>query len=363
MTFSALHRIRQDIRSMKAYSVPAIANGIKLDAMENPYECPVSLREAWARRLAQLSLHRYPSADLYQRLQIQLKKEAQVPAAYDLMLGNGSDEIIALLIMACAQENAAVLAPQPSFVMYEVSARLHRMRFVGVDLQADFSLDLPAMLEAIKKENPALIFLSYPNNPTANLFDKAHVRSIIAQAKQSQSIVVIDEAYQPFASHSWWDEILKNPQENEHVLLMRTLSKWGLAGVRLGYLIGPQEAIEHINKVRPPYNVSVLNAECALFALEHSDVFAAQAQKICQDREQMIKTLQSFSDVEIFASQANMILIRVNDAERIFQALASAQIWVKNVSTLHPLLHNCLRLTVGTPAENQALFNVLKATL
>jgi histidinol-phosphate aminotransferase len=169
----------------------------------------------------------------------------------------------------------------------------------------------------------------------------------------------MDEAYQPFASRSYIDRIARH----SHVLLMRTLSKFGLAGVRLGYMLGPKELIAEIDKVRPPYNVSVLNYECALFALEHADVFAAQAADIRAQRAALTEGLTALPGVHPFPSDANMILVRVPDAQRAFDGLKARGVLVKNVSKMHPLLANCLRLTVGTADENAQLLAALKAAL
>jgi histidinol-phosphate aminotransferase len=229
-----------------------------------------------------------------------------------------------------------------------------------VDLTPDFELDEAAMAAAIRAHRPAITYLAYPNNPTANLWEAGVMRRLIAEAAAIGGLVVIDEAYQPFSSASWLDEIKRDPEANAHVLLMRTLSKFGLAGVRLGYLVGPQALVHEIDKVRPPYNVSVLNAECALFALVHAEVFAAQAADIRAQRERLLAELARLPGTRVFPSQANMVLLRVSDAQRAFDGLKAAGVLVKNVSKMHPLLANCLRLTVGTADENTQMLNALR---
>ena len=169
----------------------------------------------------------------------------------------------------------------------------------------------------------------------------------------------MDEAYQPFASKSYIDRL----HRHHHVLLMRTLSKFGLAGVRLGYMLGPKALIAEIDKVRPPYNISVLNYECALFAIEHADVFAVQAAELREQRGKLFQALREMPGVHPFPSEANMILVRVPDAAKAFAGLRERQVLVKNVSKMHPLLDNCLRLTVGTPDENARLLAALKESL
>jgi histidinol-phosphate aminotransferase len=194
---------------------------------------------------------------------------------------------------------------------------------------------------------------------------------VIAVAGAAGSIVAVDEAYQPFSSRTYLDVIRANPAENAHVLLMRTMSKFGLAGVRIGYMMGAQALIAQVDKVRPPYNISVLNYECALFALAHQDVFAAQAQQIRAQRAMLLIVLRTLPQVKAWDSDANMILIRIlakdddggEKAQKVFDGLKARGILVKNVSKMHPLLANCLRLTVGTADENLQLLTALKESL
>ncbi|NDZ15117.1 histidinol-phosphate transaminase [Variovorax sp. WS11] len=357
-TTRALGRIRADVQSMHAYAVQDARGLLKLDAMENPHGLSPALQAALGERLGALALNRYPGprgADL----QRALAAYAGVPEGFGLMLGNGSDELISLLAMACDLPRAAVLAPEPGFVMYAMSARLQGLRFVGVPLTADFELDEAAMLAAIAREKPAIVYLAYPNNPTANLWDDAVIEKIIEAQGVQGGLVVIDEAYQPFAARSYIDRVARHG----HVLLMRTLSKFGLAGVRLGYLIGPQALIAEVDKVRPPYNISVLNCECALFALEHAEVFAEQAAQIRAERARIARALARLPAVKSWPSDANMILVRVPDAARTFEGMKARGVLIKNVSKMHPLLANCLRLTVGTADENARMLAVLEASL
>jgi histidinol-phosphate aminotransferase len=354
--------IRQDVQSMHAYAIQDSAGMVKLDAMENPHRLPPPLQAELGRRLGALALNRYPDARVND-LRRALADYAQMPAGFDLMLGNGSDELISLLAMACDLPGAVVLAPVPGFVMYAMSAQLQGLKFVGVPLTADFELDLPAMLAAIAAHRPAITYLAYPNNPTANLWDDAAVEAVIEAVGAQGGLVVMDEAYQPFASRSYIDRIARH----EHVLLMRTLSKFGLAGVRLGYMMGPQALIAEIDKVRPPYNVSVLNYECALFALEHRAVFAEQAAELVAERERLLAALDATPGVRAFKSDANMVLVRIDGpgerAATVFAGLKAHGVLVKSISKMHPLLANCLRLTVGTADENRALLQALRQSL
>ena len=364
---NALDRIRPDVRAMHAYRVQPSAGMLKMDAMENPFRLPAHLQAALGQRLGALALNRYPGERVVE-LQAALARYAGMPEGCAIVLGNGSDELITLLALACAQpgtgQRATMLAPMPGFVMYPMSAQLQGLDFVGVPLTADFELDEPAMLAAIARHKPAITYIAYPNNPTATLWDEGVVQRIIDAAGAQGGIVVMDEAYQPFASRTFIDRMRAEPARNAHVLLMRTLSKFGLAGVRLGYLIGPTALVGEIDKVRPPYNVSVLNGEAALFALEHADVFAAQAAELVSQRTLLIAALRQMPGIEkCWDSEANMVLVRVADSARAYEGMKARKVLVKNVSTMHPLLANCLRLTVGTAEDNAQMLAALQASL
>ena len=350
--------IRQDVQSMHAYAIQNSAGLVKLDAMENPFRLPENLQRALGERLGRVALNRYPVgcvADVIAALSAYVK----LPAGCKLMLGNGSDELISLLALACDVPGATILAPLPGFVMYEMSARLQGLKFVGVPTTANFELDEGAMLAAIEMHRPAITYIAYPNNPTANLFDEVIVERIVAAIGRQGGFVVFDEAYQPFSSRTWMNKVA----QHDHVLVMRTLSKFGLAGVRLGYMVGAAALIDEVDKVRPPYNVSALNCEATLFALEHADEFAAQAEVLRAERAKLLKALATLPGVTPFPSEANMILVRVPDSKQAFEGMRARGVLVKNIAGLHPLLVNCLRLTVGTPEENVLMIEALKASL
>jgi len=358
--------IRQDIQSMHAYAIQQSQGLVKLDAMENPFRLPQPLQRELGERLGRVAINRYPVACVAEVVGA-LSTYVQLPAGCKLMLGNGSDELISLLALACDvpasaashRPPAAILAPLPGFVMYEMSARLQGLKFIGVPTTANFELDESAMLAAIEIHRPAITYLAYPNNPTANLFDERVIERIVQAVGKQDGLVVFDEAYQPFSSRSWMDKVARH----EHVLVMRTLSKFGLAGVRLGYMVGAAALIDEVDKVRPPYNVSALNAEATLFALEHASEFAAQAKVLVAERSKLAHALEELAGVHPYPSEANMILVRVADSKRTFEAMRARGVLVKNIAPLHPLLANCLRLTVGTPDENTKMMDALKASL
>jgi histidinol-phosphate aminotransferase len=349
--------IRDDVRAMHAYGVPDATGLIKLDAMENPFPLPDELARELGEHLSKVALNRYPPADPA-RFKRRLAERAGLAPGKALMLGNGSDELIHLMIQACARHDAAggtvVLAPTPTFVMYELFARLDGCRFVGVPLQPDFHLDMGALLRAIESHRPALVFIAYPNNPTGNLFARADLEAVLDQAP---GLVVIDEAYLPFAQDTWMPQLAQRP----NLVVLRTLSKLGLAGLRLGYACADPQWIAEFDKLRPPYNVGVLPLAAAGFLLDHFEVLQRQAALICSERARLLRALQAEPAFTAFDSAANFILVRVPDPDRLFSGLRGRGILVKNVSGSHPLLAGCLRITVGTPHENDALLQALGA--
>jgi histidinol-phosphate aminotransferase len=349
--------IRKEIQAIKAYHVADPGKMIKLDAMENPYSIPSSLQDEWLELIRRAPLNRYPDPSARQ-LSVLLREVMGVPDDQAMILGNGSDELIQIMAMAIAQPGKKILAPEPCFVMYKMIATFTAMQYVGVPLRDDFSLDLPAMLDAIRREEPALIFLAYPNNPTGNLFDEDDIVQIL---EASSGLVVLDEAYHPFADSSFMSRL----GEFDNLLVMRTVSKMGLAGLRLGLLAGPQKWLSEFDKVRLPYNINVLTQLTTSFALRHADVFAEQAARICEQRQWLFEQLQEFSQFEVFASRANFILLRVlqGDATGIFESMKQKGVLIKNMHPAGGALSQCLRLTVGTEEENKTMLAALAESL
>jgi histidinol-phosphate aminotransferase len=347
--------IRPEVLGLSSYHVQNAQRMVKLDAMENPYAFPAHLRAGLAEALAHASLNRYPEAGA-EKLKAALRSAMGIPGDLDILLGNGSDEIIQLIAMAVARPGAALLSVEPAFVMFKMIATFCGLRYLGVPLREDFSLDLPAMLDTIQREQPAVTFIAYPNNPTGNLFDRDAMRAII---RASSGLVVIDEAYFAFSRDAWLDEIGQFP----NAVLMRTVSKLGLAGLRLGMLIGRREWLEQFDKLRLPYNINVLTQAAATFALDHYDALIAQTAMIQAERARVEAALDEMPGVTRFPSEANFVLIRVADSARTFDGLLSRKILVKHTAASHPLMHQTLRLTIGTAHENDALLAALQQSI
>lgn len=345
--------VRPEIRAIDAYHVTPATGMIKLDAMENPYRLPETLRAELGRELAGVAINRYPDAS-GAAVKAALRATLGIDQRFALILGNGSDELIQIVAVALARPGAVMLAVEPSFVMYKANAMLAQMRYVGVPLLPDFTLDTEAVLAAIAREAPALIFLAYPNNPTGNLFPLADIERIVRAAP---GLVVIDEAYHPFARVSFAERLAEFP----NAIVMRTLSKLGLAGIRLGYAFGDPAWIAEFDKARPPYNLNSLTQAVALTVLKHADVLEEQAATLRAERDALAGRLARLPQVRVFPSAANFLLVRVPDANATFARLKDAGILIKNLHGWHPLLAQCLRLSIGTREENAALLDALQS--
>ena len=343
--------VRPEVRALTRYAVHAAAGLVKLDAMENPYELPQEIRDALAATLARVPVNRYPdgaAAELKEALAASLHLDRNDA----LIVGNGSDELIQIITATVAAPGATVLAPQPSFVMYERTAVICQARFVGVPLTHTFELDVEAMLAAISRHRPALVWLPFPNNPTGNLFD---VRAIDEVIRAAPGLCAIDEAYYAYADATFLSRVNEFP----NVVVVRTVSKIGMAGLRLGYAVAHPAWVDEFEKIRPPYNVNSLTQAAVPVLLQHAGVLSQQAAAIRSERARVSSALAQIPGVRVFATQTNFVLARVPDAGAWFAALRKARILVKNLDGWHPLLANCLRITVGTRAENDALLNVL----
>jgi len=351
--------IRPEIQAMQAYHVSDATGLVKLDVMESPYRLPEGLAAEVGQLVSKVAMNRYP-VPTTSELRGLIRKVMQVPAGCDVLLGNGSDECIQYITAAIAREGAVVMAPAPSFAMFSMHALFFRLRFVGVPLRNDFSFDAEAFLAAMAKERPSLIWLAYPNNPTGNAFPVADIERIIRAAP---GLVVLDEAYQPFAATTFMPRLA----EFENMVVMRTVSKIGMAGLRLGYVCGRPEWIDAFNKTRSPFNINVLTEAVAIKLLQNKQVLDAQAAKVLEERERVRPELERLSGLTVFPSAANFVLVRVAGGKgagtRVFERVKAQGVLVKDFSGGQPLLENCLRITIGTPEENRILLAAFREAL
>lgn len=349
--------VRPGIRALSAYHVPPPGNMVKLDAMENPWPWPSELRAAWLDALGTVALNRYPDPAAAP-LKTSLRTAMAVPDGAEVILGNGSDELIQMIVQTVAEPGRVIMAPEPTFVMYRQIAAVCGLEFAGVPLGADFSLDRTCMLAVLKERQPAVTFLAYPNNPTGNLFAADAIRELLAVA---EGLVVVDEAYAPFTDASF----MAGLKQHENLLVLRTVSKLGLAGLRLGLLAGGPAWLEQIEKTRLPYNIGTLNQLTGEFALQHKSVFDAQAQMIRTARSELADGLRALEQLTVYPSEANFILFRTpaGCADALFAGLRDAGILIKNLHGSAADLHDCLRVTVGQPDENHAFLAALESLL
>ncbi|MCC6210846.1 MAG: histidinol-phosphate transaminase [Burkholderiales bacterium] len=351
--------IRPEILGMQAYHVSDAAGMVKLDVMESPYRLPEALAREVGETVAAVAMNRYP-VPTARELRTLIREVMQVPQGCDVLLGNGSDECIQYITAAVAREGAVVMAPSPSFAMFAMHAFFYRLRFVGVALREDFSLDAGAFLAAMAKERPALVWIAYPNNPTGNAFPVEDIERIVRAAP---GLVVIDEAYQPFAGSSFMPRLA----EFANMVVMRTVSKIGMAGLRLGYVCGRPEWIGEFDKTRSPFNINVLTEAVAIKLLRNKPVLDAQAAKVLAERERVRPELERLTRLRVYPSAANFLLVRVAGGKGagtlVFERLRAQGVLVKDFSGGHALLEDCLRLTIGTPEENRILLAALREAL
>jgi len=358
---NSLQAIRSVIKDIQAYQVADASGLIKLDAMENPYQLSEQLRAELRVKLSEADLNRYPDPSA-SRLRNKLKRVMQVPEDKSIVLGNGSDELIQILAMAVAEDDVCLMSFDPGFVMYKMIADFVGIKYAGVALCEDFSLDMEKTRQAINQHRPAIIFIAYPNNPSANCYNENEIEEIIDMAP---GMVVLDEAYHPFAQRSFMQRLT----EFDNLLVMRTVSKMGLAGLRLGLLCGHPDIINEIDKIRLPYNINVLTQISAEFVLDNIDELDQQAKKIRDERELLSEAMNAISGLEVFPSQANFILFRVldgvenNSANDVFDSIKQAGVLIKNMKVDEGLLKNCLRVTVGTAEENKAFVAALVSAM
>jgi histidinol-phosphate aminotransferase len=368
MSFDPTALIRPEVRALFAYHPgPGAAPGqrlVKLDANESPFGLGEALRGALAaelsRALTDVELHRYPDPGA-RELRAALAGELGVEPE-QVLATNGSDEGIQLLLLATAVPGGAVLAPAPTFVMYELGARALGLRYVGVPLDAGYGLDLDGFLAALERERPRLVFLAWPNNPTGGLVtDEAGIEQILraCAGDACQALVVVDEAYYHYAGCT----ILPRLGEFPNLVVLRTLSKIGLAGIRLGMLVASAALATEINKVRPPYNVNALSQAAARVVLRHGEVVRRQAAAVVAERERLLRALAPLPGVATFPSAANFLLLRTaRSSDLVHRELLARGIVVRNFGRL-PHLTNCLRVTVGTAEENEAFLAALAEVL
>jgi histidinol-phosphate aminotransferase len=342
--------LRSDIRNIDAYHVPASKDMIKLDAMESPFGVPEDLKVEFLKCIEQSEVNRYPEADP-NSLKDTLRSLMDIPDEFGILLGNGSDELIQLLALACSKDDL-IMSFEPSFVMYELVSKYVNLEYFGVQLDSNFDINLSDALLIIEREKPKIIFIAYPNNPTGNCFDYDAIIEII---KSTNSMVILDEAYYAYSDKSFLSEISNFP----NLLVLRTISKIGFAGLRLGLLIGDQETIAQLNKLRLPYNINALTQTSANFLLQDKQRIINNAQIIIEERRRLAHELSLFSKFKVYPSQTNFILVHSEDAHSLHTALKENGILIKGFPK-GSKLSDFIRISVSEPVENNILIDAIR---
>ncbi|APY12368.1 histidinol-phosphate transaminase [Seonamhaeicola sp. S2-3] len=342
-TFNIQNIIRANVKAMKAYSSARdeyVSDGSKmifLDANENPFENGVN---------------RYPDP-LQRTLKSVLSEQKKVPEN-QMLLGNGSDEVLDLLFRAfCEPKQDNIITLPPTYGMYSVLSNLNEVEERKVELNASFQPNVEAILDAID-ENSKMIFICSPNNPTGNLIASEKIKTLL---EKFNGLVVIDEAYIDFSNQGSWISELNN---YPNLIVTQTLSKaYGLAGIRLGLCFASADIIAVLNKIKPPYNVNELTQKRALERILNVEAVNEEIKLVLKERNILIEALKNISFVEtIFPTEANFVLARVDDATKRYNQLIEKGIVIRNRTT-QPLCENTLRFTVGTKTENETLISAL----
>ncbi len=349
--------VHQQIQELKAYHTVPFSGSVKLDAMESPYGIPTHLLPELQSLLGRVDVNRYPDPSATE-LKSRLREVFDLPVEYALTLGNGSDELLQMIQLAVGGVGRTIVAPQPSFSMYEIIARYTRGNYIGVDLDEDFQLPAEQWLQTVREHDPACIFFAFPNNPTGNFFDPELIEQT---AKESAALIVVDEAYFAYSGRS----MLPVMARHDNMVVVRTLSKSGLAGLRLGYLVSHAPWGSQFEKLRMPYNVGVLHQACAAFALDHWDEISQGIDAVMNERKRLDAALRSINGLEVYATDTNFIMIRVTRkrADTVFEDLQAQGVLVRKLAGMHAMLADHLRISVGSPQENDALLTALRGTL
>jgi len=346
--------VKPNVRELHSYHVPDSTGMIKLDAMESPFPLEDSIRKSWLEVLSRVDVNRYPDADS-RGLKNQIRQCLEIPEDCALVLGNGSDELIQLIAILLGGENRVFVSPTPSFSMYQQISLATNTGFVGVPLNPDFSLNFRAMLDSIERNQPACVFLAYPNNPTGNCFADSQIREVINQAP---GMVVVDEAYNAFCGKSWLEEV----KNFSNLVVLRTLSKSGLAGLRLGILAAGEHWTEQLEKLRLPYNINILTQVSGKHLLGHYDIMERQSKQIIEARGMLYEALKIVRGITVYPSETNFLLVHTDlGADFVHGELKKQNVLVKNLNGSNHALKDCLRITVSCEQENKIFLDAMKA--
>jgi len=356
MDNDVLKLIKPEVLALEGYSVAVPPHTIKLNQNESPYDLPDAIKEAFLERLRSSTWSRYPS-QVPEELHAELRKALKLPPGIDILVGNGSNELIQALLMATVERGTDVVVPVPTFALYRLIATVLGATVVDVPLNEDLTFDTERILEAATRSSAKVVVLCRPNNPTGTVIP---LDGIVRLARQTNALGVVDEAYHDFAD----DNVLPLLFDHENLVILRTFSKaLRAAGLRIGYLLGHAPLVTQVGKAMVPFNVSLMAREAALAILRNRELLGEGIQTIVEGREALFQELAATKGITPVPSQANFICFRATvPAQALFDALLKRGILVRNVSH-YPMLSDCLRVSVGTTEENRAFINALKAIM
>ena len=340
----------EKIKSLKAYHVETVENGIKLHANENPYPPSPELLKKILARFEKLNLNRYPDPDC-KTLKEAISTRIGVPTN-QLVIGNGSDELIQNLMQVFCNEGDTIAFPDPTFAMYAITAKGMGLKVHTFPLNDNWDFKVTPLIEKLNASHARIVFISYPNNPTGNCFSRTEIQKLV---ENFEGIVVLDEAYYDFSGQSF----LSQMKDHNNLVILRSLSKIGLAGLRVGYGIFPSTLVNEINKVRLPYNSNSISQIGATELMNNFETVQKQINSIKEERTRLLDELAKIKSITAFPSDANFILFKAShDGESIYRNLIKNGVLVRNLGA-HPRLKNCMRVTIGTKAENDQFLNRL----
>lgn len=356
MKINVHNLIRPEITDMKPYVVNNVPHKIKMDANENPYDIPKHIKEHINKEIINHNFNRYPDP-----IAIELREALAVEQGVDssqILIGNGSDELISYIISAFGGSDSAVIFPTPTFSIYEIFAKLWGTKTIGIPLSEEFDLKSDEFISSMNSINRSIVFISFPNNPTGNCFSEQAIAEIVENSRSS--IIVLDEAYYEFSRKTFLQLI----HLHNNIIILRTFSKaYGLAGLRVGYMVASKEIIDEIMKVKMVFNINSLSQKIALIILKYKDEMSKYINIILQERDKLVAELSKKDELTVFNTDANFILFRMKtDAQFLFSELLKNGILIRNLNE-PGLLKNCLRVTVGKPDENFAFMSVINKVL
>ncbi len=346
-------RVSEKIKNIIPYSVPHIDCRVKLDGNESPFSLPENIQDKVDKALKEVEVNRYPDPEAQNLIDI-ISRVSQFPKG-GILLGNGSDELIGMLVTTLTSGSGKVICLSPSFSMYKLTALAMGAEVIEIPLDGNYDLDLEATVKVIVDEDPDLIFLASPNNPTGNMYSASKIAEVISVA---EGVVVVDEAYSDFSGYTF----LPLVKECENLVILRTLSKVGFAGLRVGMLFARENLVSEINKVRYPYNINSLSQAVSEVILENNAFVSESIQLIVRERDRVYKALSNFDEITVYPSDANFIFFKIDDADSLFGKLVEKDILIRNFNR-PGRLENCMRVTIGTPDENDAFLSALREIL